>query len=212
MKKRDVWRLLFALGLCALALSLVYAQDDLQQQYQSSYQFSAQLLNTLIFSCTYLFIYASALVITLYFLQLFPGFDFSMFAWIAILWLGGMGANYLAYTLAPSKHLPPALIALPLIFGWSMLICTRSFADLALSHAAIVSLVIALVCTPYFGPTWQIKPAPGNPNSSSAVENRCIVHLSMGASSANQRCLTHRSGRYFSAIRRPESSARKSIA
>lgn len=159
--------LLTMLGM-ALCLAVAYAQDDIWQlgkEYQNSYTFGADLLNTLIWSMAYLLIYACALVLTLSYMQLFLGFDAGMYAWIIILWLGGLTANYIGYSLVPQWHFVAALIALPLIFGWSMLVGTRAFADLAPRHALTVSLVVALVCAPYFGPTWQTKKlVPLDPN------------------------------------------------
>ena len=175
MKFRDFCCCLLLVMLC---LSLAYAQDDaleLGKQYQNSYQFGADLLNTLIWSGAYLLIYAGALVVTLSIMQLFLGFDTSVYIWILLLWLGGMMANYIGYSLVPQSNVVAALIALPLIFGWSLLIGTRSFADLTLRNALTVSLWVALVCAPYFGPTWHAKQlAPLNPNIAPSPSDGCI--------------------------------------
>ncbi len=169
MKNRYLSYTLLLIILCLLlCLTLAHAQDDVWQtskDYQNSYKFGADLLNTLIWSCAYLLIYAFALILTLSYQQLFLGFDASTFLWIGLLWLGGMIANYIAYALVPQIHFVAALIALPLIYGWSVLVGTRAFTELTPRQALRVSLVVALVCAPYFGPTWQ-KPslAPIDPN------------------------------------------------
>ena len=159
MKYCNVYCRLLLLLLCAvLCVTLVYAQDDVSQtihDYQNSYSFGSNLLNTLLWSCAYLLIYACALVVTLSVLQVFLGFDTGMYLWIVLLWLGGLAANFIGYSLS-HNHFLAALLAMPLIFAWSYLLGTRSFTDLSPRHALIVSLVVALLCAPYFGATWQM--------------------------------------------------------
>ena len=153
--------------LCCLSLLYAQGEDSLSvaKAYPNGYLTINALLQTMIWSGAYLLIYAGALVVTLSCLQLFTGFDGSTILRIVALWLGGMVVNYFAFMMAHNHRVLAVLIALPLIFGWGVLINTRSFADLITRDAVRVSIVVALICTPYFGPTWHFTPIkPLDPN------------------------------------------------
>jgi hypothetical protein len=176
------------LGLLVVALlctaTVLLAQDedivDLVNQYPAGYQLMPQLIETIMWSAAYLLIYAAALVAPLMLWQRFTGFDSTMLAWIAVLWLGGQGINALVYRLTPHGWLA-ALIALPLLFGWTLFLATRSWADVLWRDALRLSLIVALCCAPYFGPTWRIKPPP--PPATSR-------QLTPSATTATQLCAT----------------------
>ncbi|HOF86581.1 MAG TPA: hypothetical protein PLZ36_00575 [Armatimonadota bacterium] len=144
--------------LAALALlpRLAWGQED-DLGYPNVYATVAQVVKTLMHSAAYLLVYAAALTLTLKSLNRFFEFDALLLTWIGALWLGGMAANALAYAVAGSaRPWLAALVALPLIFGWTLFLCTRSWADLLLAGALRVAVVTALVCAPYFGPTWHV--------------------------------------------------------
>jgi len=161
MTTRNLLRALLLVGLLVLCVSLVFAQGedamDLAREYKNTPLSGVSVLMTIVWSGAYLLIYAAVLGGTLAYLQLFPGFDAAMILWMLILWLGGMVANFIGYAIS-DNHFLASLIALPLIFGWSMLVGTRSFADMLPRDALRISIIIAVLCTPYFGPTWQAKP------------------------------------------------------
>jgi len=149
--QRFIW-----LGVCLLLIATAaLAQEEEIALMTGSYQLFHQLIRTLIFSSMYVLFYGAALVITLSYLKLFDGFETSTYLWIAALWFGGMVANFLAYKVT-GHHFGAALLAMPIIFGWGVLINTRSWADLTLPDALRVAAVVAVVCAPYFGPTWMI--------------------------------------------------------
>lgn len=144
--------------LCAIVATAVLAQDEetLSKSYLHAPATLGLIISTMLFTVGYLLLYAVAVVITLSFMQIFRGLDGEMLLWIGLLWLGGMGANYLAYRIT-ATHWLAALITMPILFGWSLLINTRPWADLTLKDAARVGVVVMLVCAPYFGPTWRIN-------------------------------------------------------
>jgi len=149
--------------LLATALAVSAQTDDLLKEYMQPWQLFPQIVQTIVWSIIYLAFYAAALIISLSYLKLFQGFDTELLYWIGALWLGGMVLNALVYHFT-SVSWQAALLALPLLFGWSLFINTRSWADLTVQNGLRVALVVALVCAPYFGPTWRIVPpnAPGN--------------------------------------------------
>ena len=144
--------------LCLLACtSLVLAQDEEIVTIKNSYALFPQIITTLVWSFIYIAIYAAAVLIPLGYLRLFNGFENEMLTWVGVLWLGGMAINALAYMLVGDHHrIFAILIAMPLLFGWSVFVNTRNFADLVLEDAARVAIVVAILCTPWFGPTWRI--------------------------------------------------------
>ncbi|HPM25337.1 MAG TPA: hypothetical protein PLP66_15620 [Phycisphaerae bacterium] len=144
--------------LIALALlpRLAWGQED-DLGYPNVYAAFVQVVRTIMYSAAYLLVYAAALTLTLKSLNRFFEFDAQLLTWIGVLWAGGMAVNALAYAVAGSaRPWLAALIALPLLFGWTLFICTRSWADLLLAGALRVAVVTALVCAPYFGPTWHV--------------------------------------------------------
>jgi hypothetical protein len=143
--------------LLLLATTWAFAQEEEVNQYVGAFQIGRYIIGTLIWSAIYLVAYTVVLVLTLSYFRLFSEFDTDMLIWIGVLWIGGLVINGVAYHLGHSQFVS-SLIALPLIFGWSTLIATRPFADLTWSDAAKISLVIALVCAPYFGPTLYLPP------------------------------------------------------
>jgi len=128
----------------------------------------------------YLIVYSLALPITLSFLQLFRGFETELVYWVLLLWGGTMFTHYLVYKIT-SIHFLASLIALPLIFGWTVLICTRPFADLLLENAIRVGIVLALIGAPWLGPTWGFKPQPKPPVSDSLRPAVMYPHAVAGA-------------------------------
>jgi len=146
--------------LCSAAAAFSQA-DDLDQEintYTSAFNLGGPLIMTVLWSLAYLPIFAGGLVIPLHYMQRFTGFEASLLFWIAVLWLGGLGANYLGYVAAgEEKRWLALLIAAPIMFGWCLLICSRSWADLTLKEALLVAGIITVLCAPYFGPTWRFK-------------------------------------------------------
>ncbi|HEY3377492.1 MAG TPA: hypothetical protein VGL77_08360 [Armatimonadota bacterium] len=147
--------LLLLLALCA---SAALAQGE-EAEYMGSFNIFRDIVQTLIWSGIYIAFYAAALLLTLGYLRLFTGFETEMVIWVAALWVGGMAINAVAYGIT-HNHFIAVLIAMPLLFGWSVFINTRNFGDLPLPEATRVALVVMLVCAPYFGPTWRIHRAP----------------------------------------------------
>lgn len=160
MKTRFAGLFCLLIGLLTFAASWAFAEGedpfDVVHEYPQSYLFINHLMHTIVLSAAYLLIFAGVLVVTLSYLHLFTGFDESVLLWIALLWLGGLAINVLAFHITPSR-LPAILIAAPLTFGWSLLLGTRSFADLLTRDALRVSLIVALICAPYFGPIVQLE-------------------------------------------------------
>lgn len=150
------YRYLVPLAWALLLLAAVaWGQDEEWKEYSSGFSLFSGLIPTIIWSSAYLLIYTAALVITLSYLQRFGGFDGDLFLWIGLLWFGGMVINAYAYRVAHVNWLA-AILALPCLFGWSLLVSTRAFAELTVREAIKVSLVLALVCAPYFGTTWHM--------------------------------------------------------
>ncbi|MHB9024609.1 MAG: hypothetical protein ACYC7E_10605 [Armatimonadota bacterium] len=158
MARRSMLLLIFLMAFILLA-TVAPAQEEEAQTMLTGYSTVPMVIKTIFAFAVYLLIYTIALIVPLSFLQRYTEFEVVYLFWVPILWLGGMGANYLAY-LVTDHRLAAALIAMPLIFGWSMLINTRPWADLTARNALWVSLTLALVCAPYFGPTWHMKPPP----------------------------------------------------
>jgi hypothetical protein len=165
------WRLVVIVGLLVLCVALAHAQaDDVQtdvNQMHSGYSVIKDLTLTLGFSVIYLTLYAATLGVTLAYLRLPVEVDQDFIIWILSLWGGGLVINALAFKLAGAMaHTAAisapwwlgALIALPLIYGWTVLISTRGFADLTLQDALRVAIAIAIVCTPWLGTTWRFHP------------------------------------------------------
>jgi len=144
--------------LCVLyAATLAFAQEEEATEIVGGFTMMRQVIQTVMWSAAYLPLYAACLVVPMSYLQRFSGFDANLLCWIAVLWLGGMGANYIGYAVTDTRWLA-LLIAAPLIFGWIVLICTRSWADLSVRESLIVAAVTVICCLPYFGPTWHIHP------------------------------------------------------
>lgn len=158
MKYRYIFLVLLALlVLCATA---VYAQEE--YEYVGSFNLFSQVVSSIIWSAIYIAIYAGALIVPLAYLRLFNGYENEQLLWIGLLWAGGMVINALVYHIT-HIHFLAAILAIPLIFAWAVLINTRSFADLIMRDAVRVAAVVAVLCAPWFGPTWNVqrpKPAP----------------------------------------------------
>ena len=151
--------LLVLLLLCCNGV--VFAQEEEMRTMSEGYTMLKEIIWTLMWSLAYLPIYAGGLIIPMYYLQRFTGVDSELLFTIAVLWLGGMGANYVGYALPGHHRWLILLVAAVVILGWCVLICTRSWADLSLKESLIVGVVIMVLCTPYFGPTWRIsRPKP----------------------------------------------------
>lgn len=148
------------LGCAAVALG---QQEDIDT-YFGAWSIFPGIVSTIIWCAIYLPIYAACLMVPMAYLQRFTGVDANLLLLIGVLWLGGMAANAVGYGLAgDDRRWLAVLIIIPLVFGWCVLICTRDWADFSLREALVVAAVTALVCTPYFGPTWRVKPAPKAP-------------------------------------------------
>lgn len=148
--------------LCALFVLLCFAtvalaQDEEINQYYSAFSGGKAIIMTIMWCVAYMLIYAGALVVTLAYLRLFEGFETETYWWILLLWGAGMVINTLAYRITPIPWIA-ALICLPIIFGWTLFISTRSFADLTVPDAIRVAVVVAICCAPYFGPTILLPP------------------------------------------------------
>lgn len=175
--KRIPARATLCLLLLALGALVACAQDDDVATYMNAWNVFPQIIATFMFSFLYLAFYAAAVLVTLGYLRLFNGFDNEMIIWIGTLWFGGMILNAVATVVLQYRHWPIVLVVLPLLFGWGVLINTRSFADLTLPDAAKVALVVALVCTPWFGSTWRIHRPPAPPPVTSAGSLPAPVHF-----------------------------------
>ncbi len=154
MRNKYLLSLLIFLLVISLGSAVAQSTDELINQYHSGPSVMGLLINTVIWSTVYLAIYTAALIVSLSYLKLFGGFDTELILWIGLLWGGGMVINAMAYHYIHAGSWVVALAALPLIFGWNLLISTRSFADLTLADAARVGIVIALFCAPWFHNTW----------------------------------------------------------
>jgi hypothetical protein len=140
--------------LCSATAAL--AQDDIG--YESGIHSFGMLFHTIVWFIIYLVIYALALPIGLTTLGLFRGFESEFIYWVLLLWGGGMGIDYLVYHMTGPKHnILASLLALPLLFGWTLFISTRSFADLMFQSAVRIALIVALVGAPWMGPTWRMQ-------------------------------------------------------
>lgn len=151
--------LVLVIGLLLLCVAtVVFAQDDTESLIKSYAKAPSVGVGFIYIaaSALYLALYAGCLIVTCSYLQRFTGFDGWVLLWIGVLWLGGMVANYLGYAVAGENKFLAVLIAAPLIFGWVVLISTRSWADLSLREALLAAAVIVVICAPYFGPTWPI--------------------------------------------------------
>ncbi|MHB0936835.1 MAG: hypothetical protein ACYDCO_12465 [Armatimonadota bacterium] len=140
--------------------------DDLDQtidEYTSAFSMGP-VIQTLMWSLAYLPIFAGGLVIPLHYMQRFAGFEPELLSLIAVLWLGGMVANYTGYAViqrygdanTAGGHWLAVLIAAVIIFGWCVLMCSLPWADLTVKEALLVGGIITVLCAPYFGPTWHI--------------------------------------------------------
>lgn len=157
MRKEYLLSLLIFLLVISVGSAVAQSTDDLINQYHSGPSVMGLLINTVIWSAVYLAIYTAALIISLSYLKLFGGFDTDLLLWIGLLWGGGLVINALAYHYIHAGSWVVALCTIPLIFGWNLLISTRSFADLTLADAARIGIVIALVCAPWFHNTWGFE-------------------------------------------------------
>ncbi len=107
----------------------VLAQDDLINEYQhASTAVFAPMVFQVFLAVLYILFFAAALVISLSYLKVFNGFDAELAVWIGALWLGGMGITWGLHRVLP--HPWAVVAALPLLFGWSFFINTRTWADL----------------------------------------------------------------------------------
>jgi len=133
------------------------SEDPLVDEYFSAFSLGPAI-QTIMWSLAYLPIFTGGLIIPMHYLQRFTGFEAALMFWIAVLWLGGLGANYIGYAVAgEEKRWLALLIATPIMFGWCLLICSRSWADLTVKEALLVAGIITVLCAPYFGPTWRFK-------------------------------------------------------
>jgi hypothetical protein len=150
--------LVLVLLVLGCAATLAHAQDDDINVLANSYGTFKLIIESVLWSGAYLLLYAAALVIPLIILGRFDGFEPTLLAWIGGLWLGGLFINAGVYAVCGTHRWLVILLALPLLFGWSYLLATRTWADVLPTVALRLSLVVALVCTPYFGPTWHTRP------------------------------------------------------
>jgi hypothetical protein len=161
------------LGLTILILYCAggaFAQEEEMRTMNEGYRMLQQLIWTLMWSLAYLPIFAGGLIIPMYYLQRFSGVDSELLLLIAVLWLGGMGANYIGYAVGGEIRWLAVLIAAVILFGWCVLICTRSWADLSLKESLIIGAVIVILCAPYLGPTWRFE-------RSKSAEEETRTHL-----------------------------------
>lgn len=156
---------------CAMA---AFGQaDDLDQDigtYTSAFTLGGPLIMTVLWSLAYLPIYMGGLIIPQHYMERFTGFEFSLTCWIAVLWLGGLGANYVGYavvnrfgdTNTVGGHWLAVLFAAILIFAWCALMGLLPWADLTLKESLLIAGIVTVLCAPYFGNTWRferLKPA-----------------------------------------------------
>jgi MFS family permease len=162
--------------LCVAALAQV-ADDDPIQDYVHAWDFFGQLVRTILCSGIYLLIFPAIIGVTCSYLRRFEGVDGDFLIWSGLAWLGGMFINIGAYTaierfwaLTPERgthfNLIAALVTVPLNFGLGLLLATRGFADLTIRDAWRVALITALLCAPYFVPTWHFRKPPTPPTES----------------------------------------------
>ncbi|HEX2951135.1 MAG TPA: hypothetical protein VHV83_16450 [Armatimonadota bacterium] len=164
--------------LLLLCTAAAYAQTE-EAEYLGNFTIIKDILMTIIWSAIYIAIYAAALLIPLAYLRLFNGFETEMLWWIGATWAGGLVINGLVYAIT-SKPILAALIALPFIFGWSLLIGTRSFVDLLPRDAMRIAVVVAILCAPWFGPTWRIqRHRPPAPEESRVVAPQIATRIGM---------------------------------
>lgn len=144
--------------LCVIA-TCAWGQDDLIDTYTSSWSSSHAMLLSIICSVAYLLLYTGTAIITLSYLRVFNGFDLLIALWVLALWGGGMVVNQVLFKLTGTGHtFFTALLAMPVLYGWSYFISTRSWADITPENARRVALAIALICAPYFGPSIVTPP------------------------------------------------------
>ncbi|MEI7833472.1 MAG: hypothetical protein WCJ56_09785 [bacterium] len=157
MRNRYFLSSMIFLLVMATGAAMAQSTDDLINQYHSGPSIIGLLITTVVWSAAYLAIYTAALIISLSYLKLFGGFDTEFLIWIGLLWGGGLVINGVMYHNIHAATWVVALCTIPLIFLWNLLISTRSFADLTLTDAARVGVVIALACAPWFHNTWGFE-------------------------------------------------------
>ena len=149
-------------GLVLLAANLGMAQEEDIAQYVGAYTIGASVVATLQWSIFYFGLYALGLYGSIIMQGRWAGFDATLLGWLVGLWLGGIAiSGVVFYRIYPPFHpgtvnWPALLLSMLLLFGWSLLLGTRAWADLSLQEAAITSLVIMLLCAPYLGPTVRV--------------------------------------------------------
>jgi hypothetical protein len=130
------------------------ASDDLTAEYLHAMPAAhANTVFQVFLAVLYLLLYGAAIVTTMSSLKIFGGMDAELVTWIIGVWLGGMGLSWLTHHIMP--HPAAVLVTMPLLFGLTFFVSTRSWADLSTDHGWRVALVVALVCAPYFGPSFH---------------------------------------------------------
>ncbi len=128
--------------------------DQDVKEYHGSVSILGGMVSTLIWSSVYLLIYTASIGTTLSYLKHYVSLDIEMVRWVLFTWLGGMVINALAYHLLHGHtYVFTAVMALPFILGWAFLINWRN--DIPIPDCLKVAGVTALLCAPYFGPTWN---------------------------------------------------------
>jgi hypothetical protein len=166
-------RLALLIVLVLLCVALAHAQgDDLSKDvsdYHSGFSVLKGLALTLGYAAIALTLVAAALGVTLAYLRLPVEIDQDFLIWLGTVWGGGLVISIFACkALAAMTHVDAlavpgwqaALIAIPCLFGWTVLMSTRNFADLTWGDAWRVAVVVAVVSAPWFGTPWRFQSAP----------------------------------------------------
>ncbi len=150
-------KLIFFIIIILLAIHFGFADNyvvEEQREYMGGIRVMGDLTGTFIWTSVYLLIYTASIGIPLSYLKYYVSLEPEMIWWVVFTWLGGMVINALAYKLIHLPYLGVAFIAMPFIFGVSFFINWRN--DIPIGDSLKVAGVTALLCSPYFGPTWRM--------------------------------------------------------
>ncbi len=149
-------KILFFIILILLIAHLGYAEQWIDQdvkEYHGSVTIFGGLIGTFIWSSVYLLIYTASIGVSLSYFKYYVALDAETIRWVIFTWVGGLIINAMAYKFVHNTYVITALIAMPFIFAWSFLINWRN--DIPIADCLKIAGITAVLCSPYFGPTWK---------------------------------------------------------
>jgi hypothetical protein len=152
MKKSLFFIILILLAHFVLAANNYVVEE--QKEYMGGIKTLGDLTGTFIWSSVYLLIYTASIGVPLSYLKYYVSLDADMIKWVLFTWVGGLIINAFAYKFIHLPFLGVAFIALPFIFGLAFFINWRN--DVTVEDSLKVAGVTAILCAPYFGPTWRM--------------------------------------------------------